>query len=321
MKWRKYNFAGSSNSNTSQHDQAVHAVSRQFSTDAVWNPRNGRTKGNAPQFSRNPTGGTKTTSKLVDTVGTGLMEERTAAQQKARSAKSVTSGTNQECRSKPGKINTVSQTGQNQDADSDDLFIDEVTQGNSTKNTEQAYANVQVDPDKTIVGFKLDTGADTNFIPTQIIRSLGIQDVLEPSLQPLYGYGGEQLIVRGLYNIKHQYKDIQLMLKVYVVNPRAPSGIGLKAYPDFGLIQLILFVSRTSEVSILAEFGDAFKGILIGIFSAECTIHFDPNATPMTHPPRCVPITLCDSQSHYVSQRGAGEYGEAAGDRQNDQTN
>ena len=48
------------------------------------------------------------------------------------------------------------------------------------KNTEQACANVQVGPDKIVVYFKLDTGADTKVIPTQLFRSLGIQDGLEP---------------------------------------------------------------------------------------------------------------------------------------------
>ena len=97
------------------------------------------------------------------------------------------------CESKTGKV----QTEQSQDVDSDGLFINAVTQGNNPKNTVQAYANVQVGPDKSVVHSTLNTGADTNVIPTQIFRSLGIQDVLESSLHPLYVYVGEQLIVRG----------------------------------------------------------------------------------------------------------------------------
>lgn len=56
---------------------------------------------------------------------------------------------------------------------SDGLFID-------------AYANVQVSPNKTVIHLKLDTGADTNVIPLQIFRSLGIQDELEPSLRKIH---------------------------------------------------------------------------------------------------------------------------------------
>lgn len=134
------------------------------------------------------------------------------------------------------------------------MFIDAVTQRNNTKNTEQAYANIQVWPDKSIVCFKLDAGADTNVIPTHIFRSSGIQDALEPSLRPLYGYGGEELIVSGKCNIKCQYMDIQSTLKAHVVYTLAPPMLRLQACLDFGLIKFILPVSDTPEISILGEF-------------------------------------------------------------------
>lgn len=176
------------------------------------------------------------------------------------------------------------------DLDSDGLFIDVVTQDNSTKDTEQAYANVQVGPNKTVVCFKLDTGADTNVIPTHVFKSLGLQNILEPSLCPLYGYGGDKLSDRSKCSIQCQYKDIQLMLKVHVVDTRVPPVLGLKACLDFGLNKLS--VSSTPEVSVLDEFADVFTGI--GLFPGECKIHTDPNATPVVHPPRRVPIALRD---------------------------
>ena len=119
------------------------------------------------------------------------------------------------------------------------------------QNTEQAYAIVQVGLDKTVVCFKLDTGADINVIPTHIFRSLGIQYILESSPCLLYCHRGEQLIVRGKCNIKCQWKDIQLMLKVHVVITCAPPVPGLKEYMDFGLIKLILLVSWTPKISVL----------------------------------------------------------------------
>ena len=79
---------------------------------------------------------------------------------------------------------------------------------------------------------------------------------------------------------------------MHVVDTRAPPVLGLKACLDFGLIKLILSVSDTPDMSILDEFVDVFTGI--GLFPGECTIHLDPNAIPVVHPPRRVPIALRD---------------------------
>lgn len=116
--------------------------------------------------------------------------------------------------------------------------------------------------------------------------------MLQPSMRPLYGYGGEQLVVRGKYNMKCQYRDIQLMLKFYVVHTHVPPVLGLQACLDFGLIKLILSVSGEQELSVMEDFAYIFKGI--GLFPGECTIHIDPNAVPVVHPPRHVPIALRD---------------------------
>lgn len=82
--------------------------------------------------------------------------------------------------------------------------------------------------------------------------------MLQPSMQPLYGYGGAQLVVRGKYNMKCQYRDIQFMLKCYVVDTHALPVLGLQACLDFGLIELILSVSAEQEVSVMEEFAEEF---------------------------------------------------------------
>lgn len=115
---------------------------------------------------------------------------------------------------------------------------------------------------------------------------------LEQSNRPLYGYGGEQLVVRGKCSMKCQYKDSRLTLKFRVVDTPAPSVLWLQECLDFGLIKLILSVSGAPEVSIMDEFADVFKGI--GLFPGECTIHIDPNAVPVVHPPCRVPLALRD---------------------------
>ncbi len=54
---------------------------------------------------------------------------------------------------------------------------------------------------------------------------------------------------------------------------------------------MVLSVTETqTEVPVLEEFADVFKGI--GLFPGECTIHLDPHATPVVHPPRRIPLAL-----------------------------
>lgn len=54
----------------------------------------------------------------------------------------------------------------------------------------------------------------------------------------------------------------------------------------------MLSVSGTPEAYVMDEFADVFTGI--GLFPHECTIHIDPNAVPVVHPPRHVPLALRD---------------------------
>uniref|UniRef100_A0A3P9LL44 Gypsy retrotransposon integrase-like protein 1 n=1 Tax=Oryzias latipes TaxID=8090 RepID=A0A3P9LL44_ORYLA len=49
-------------------------------------------------------------------------------------------------------------------------------------------------------------------------------------------------------------------------------------------------VTQTPVTNSMDEFKDVFTGI--GLFPGECTIHLDPKATPVVHPPRRVPHAL-----------------------------
>lgn len=121
---------------------------------------------------------------------------------------------------------------------------------------------------------------------------MGIQHALQPPSRPLYGYGGEPLTVRGKFNVDCQYKDHKIPLRVHVVDTNAPPVLGLKACLDFKLIKLIMSVSNTPGMNIMHEFSDVFTGI--GLFPGECTIHIEPNAVPVIHPPRRIPLALRD---------------------------
>ena len=275
----------------SSQEHAVHAIGKQYLKRDAWKARQERTKGDdahKPVEYRDH-------AKPCGYCGNKAHGRMDSCPAKGKQCKICNKWNHfaKVCRSKQWKeVHTVSENEPDEDADGEDMFIDAVTQGNNSKDTEQAFANLQVGPNRNTVKFKLDTGASTNVIPSRVFKGLGIKSALQPSTLPLYGYGGEQLAVRGKHNMTCQYKSIQSMLTFHIVDTHAPPVLGLKACLDFGLIKLILSVSTTQEVSVMEEFADVFKGI--GLFPGECTIHIDPNAVPVIHPPRRVPIALRD---------------------------
>ncbi len=47
-----------------------------------------------------------------------------------------------------------------------------------------------------------------------------------------------------------------------------------------------------TKQSVLHDHSEVFQGI--GLFPGECTIHLEPNSTPVIHPPRKIPVALHD---------------------------
>lgn len=122
-------------------------------------------------------GATKTTTKCVDNVGMGLMVERIVAQEKASCAKSATSGTIlQRCTgTRQGKYTQLIKLSRAKMQTVMVYLLMQGTQGNNTKITEQANANVQVGPAKTVACFKLDTGHQCHsYTNSQIFGNTGL---------------------------------------------------------------------------------------------------------------------------------------------------
>ena len=197
------------------HEQTVHAIGRQPSKSAAWRTRQDKTsRGNIFR-----TEGDRERPKACGYCGNKTHGVKDSCPAKGKQCKICNKWNHfaKMCHSKQRTgVHTVSEDKPKENTDDEDLFIDAVTQGKGTNDTEQVCADVQVGPNKTAISFKLDTGASANVIPTHVFRRLEIQHVLQPSTHPLYGYGGERLVVRGKCNIECQYKDIQLVLKVHV---------------------------------------------------------------------------------------------------------
>ena len=98
-----------------------------------------------------------------------------------------------------------------------------------------------------------------------------------------------------------KYKDLDSELEFYVVKTQYSPILGLKSCLDLQLIKLVYSVNHAdttgacdspglNRASILSEYADVFDGL--GLIPGECKIHLDPNAIPVVHPPRRVPIAI-----------------------------
>ena len=156
--------------------------------------------------------------------------------------------------------------------------------------TEQAFADIEIGTEGTELKFKLDTGAQVNSIPLKKYRSLTSECELHPTTCRLNSHGGEQLLVKG--TCKCKYKQSDMMLDFYIVDIRGPAVLGLNACLDMDLIKIVLSVTTPEATeNVMDDFAGVFTGR--GLFPGECTIHLDPDATPVVCPPRKIPLALC----------------------------
>ena len=77
-------------------------------------------------------------------------------------------------------------------------------------------------------------------------------------------------------------------MEIILVEQDLPPILGLKSCLELGLVQKIY---RFKEESLESEYTDVFEGIG-EIRGAQHKIKIDPNATPVIHPPRRVPVAL-----------------------------
>ena len=102
-------------------------------------------------------------------------------------------------------------------------------------------------------------------------------------------------------DLKCTYEDVNRNLQFHVVNEDAPAVLGLQSCVDMNLVKLILSgdtpvkTSTTTDTelnNLITEYQDIFHGI--GKFPGEHSFTLRPDTEPVVHPPRRVPVALCD---------------------------
>ncbi|GFO13435.1 polyprotein [Plakobranchus ocellatus] len=152
---------------------------------------------------------------------------------------------------------------------------------------------VHVDVLGTSIKFKVDTGAQANVLPQKVYQRL--KDVaMTKTTQKLTSYTGNRLRVLGKCII--EVKGVPL--DFFVTDTNQDAILGLKASQNLQLIKILTVGLRTKDKekskdnNIVNEHKDVFQGL--GRIGKPVHIELDPNAVPVVHSPRRIPLTLKD---------------------------
>ena len=181
-----------------------------------------------------------------------------------------------------------------------DFYVETIS---TDHNSNQAFVSLSLGPKLVPIQFKLDTGSQVNVLPERVFHQLKHKLPLEKPERHLSAYTGDKLNVLGRFMLNCKYKDLDSELEFYVVKTQYSPILGLKSCLDLQLIKLVYSVNHADttgacdspgldRASILSEYADVFDGL--GLIPGECKIHLDPNAIPVVHPPRRVPIAIRD---------------------------
>ena len=141
----------------------------------------------------------------------------------------------------------------------------------------------------TRVNFKLDSGADCNVISKSLLARLPVGPKQTRQCKAkLKVYDGRRITPSGKISLTCEYKGKFTVLDFILIEQDLPSILGLKSCLELGLIKRIYHLQ---EENLESEYADVFEG-LGEIKGVQHKIQIDPNATPVVHPPRRVPVAL-----------------------------
>ena len=192
------------------------------------------------------------------------------------------------------KINEVGLNDNFSDLDLDEQYFVDTIDFDKSKN--QAFATINVGPKSTSLKFKIDSGAQVNIIPRSIFRSLGIKHPLCTTHKALTAYDGTPLKVDGQITLTCTYHSKKLEAQFFIVDTTSTPILGLETCLALNLMKLVLAVQNEetsyTKQDVISKYADIFDGL--GELEGESDIHLQPNAQPVVHPPRRVPIAICN---------------------------
>ena len=176
----------------------------------------------------------------------------------------------------------------NEESDSDssesEFYMDAVhADGTAWTVSLKLQGNVK---EKTIQ-FKLDTGAQCNAIPADIHRQMCTK--VSKSKAKLVSYSGHAIKTIGKCTMVCEHKKKYHDLEFQVIDGNVNPVLGLQACEQLRLIKRVETLENNCP-EIVEKYTDVFEGL--GKLPGEHHIKLKPDAQPVVHPPRKVPVAM-----------------------------
>ena len=183
----------------------------------------------------------------------------------------------------------------NSDSSESDFFVDSVNSVCTDTGQNQAFVEAKLGPSCKDVKFKIDNGSQVNILPLKNYQALNLKGPLMKARSQLSAYSGDTLKVLGTITLNCSHTNVHTKPMFYIVDTDNPPLLGSKSSVDLNVIKQVYnvqssYTSQDTLQDIMSEFKDVFTGV--GLFPGECTIHLKPEAEPVVHPPRKVPVAL-----------------------------
>ena len=139
--------------------------------------------------------------------------------------------------------------------------------------------------------FRIDTGADVTVIPDRCFRNT---DCLEKTDKRLYGPGGSELEVKGVFKATVESKSVKCSQDLYVVKGLRKPLLGRPAIEALGILKRVEAVDE-GQKDIRKEYPTLFNSPQIGKLGKTYTIKLSDEARPFSiATPRRLPLPMKD---------------------------
>lgn len=188
------------------------------------------------------------------------------------------------------KVNEVENKESNSESEIDinELYIDHIGSSAITQNNE---LTINAEINSYEITFKLDTGAQCNIIPITVFNKINKKPKLFTTKTTLKAYGGHNIELIGKCQMTLTLPGKELLCEFFIVNTKYTKPLlGLKTCQDLDIINIHQVNKSQANDPLINEYSEVFKGL--GRVEGEYHINVNPNAKPVIHASRKVPLTI-----------------------------
>ncbi|XP_049307359.1 uncharacterized protein LOC125777149 [Bactrocera dorsalis] len=146
-----------------------------------------------------------------------------------------------------------------------------------------------------LVKFKIDTGADVNCVPLNIVKEMKIKMNSEQNDFPVFDYSNNKVKIFGIVKIKLVAVKFHFerIVDFVVVDSTFKAILGLQTCIELGLIKRLVIESirfANERDQFVSKHNDVFTGL--GKIPGQITIHLQENSKPVVHYRKRFPDTI-----------------------------